>query len=107
MRIGFHCGPVVLDGDRIFGDTVHTAKSLVDKAKCDQILTSRDTLSAASGLDIPDSPFVDRIRIKGQREPLEFFELLLESSDLAQIAASLRSAAESYQVCLLSYGHEE
>ena len=33
MRIGLHFGPVVVDGERIFGDTIHTAKRLVDQAK--------------------------------------------------------------------------
>lgn len=107
MRIGFHQGPVVVDGDRVFGDTIHTAKRLVDLAKCDQILTSREALSAAPIPSATRSRFVDRIRIKGQRQPLEIFELLRETTDLTQIAAPLRSVGESYRACLLTYGHEE
>jgi class 3 adenylate cyclase len=107
MRIGFHYGPVVIDGDRIYGDTIHTAKRLVDLAKCDQILTSRDTLSAAPVVTLPTSRFVDRIRIKGQSNPVEIFELLRETSDLTQTAAPLHAVGESYKACLLTYRHEE
>ena len=107
MRIGFHYGHVVVAGERIFGDTIHTAKRLVDLAKCDQILTSQETLAAASGVRLPTSRFVDRVRIKGQSEPLEIFELLRETSDLTQVGAPLQSEGEHYRSCLLRYGHQE
>ena len=107
MRIGLHQGPVLVDGNRIFGDTVHTAKRLVDLAKCDQILTSRSTLSALEGHLQCQSRFVDRMRIKGQSEAVEIFELLGETSNLTYMTPARRPQTESYRSCLLQYERKE
>ena len=55
----------------------------------------------------PATRFVDRMRIKGQKKPLEILEILQESSDLTQIAAPLRSEGEHYKSCLFNYGTTE
>jgi class 3 adenylate cyclase len=46
FRVGFHFGPVILDGDNIFGETVYIAKRVSRLAKGGQILTTGETLDA-------------------------------------------------------------
>lgn len=103
LHMGMHFGPVLQDRQRIFGDTIHIAKRLVDLAKCDQILTSQETLSGAGPL-APQSRPVDRIRIKGQSEPLSIVELLRESTEMTQVASLVLTKAEVYSRCLLRAG---
>ena len=103
LRVGLHHGPVLSERNRIFGDTVHTAKRLVDLAKCNQVLTSGETLSAA-GSRSPNSRFVDRLRIKGQEQPIELFELVRRGEDMTQVAVSTELAGELYERCTLRMG---
>jgi len=107
MRIGMHYGPVIIEEGRIFGDTIHTAKRLVDLAKRDQILTSAQTLSAALNPSMVRSRLVDRVRIKGQEEPMEIIELLGENLDLTQAAQPLYGAGEFYRTCQITCGRQE
>ena len=42
IRIGFHHGPVVVEDDQLFGDTVHIAHRIASLAKAQQTLLSRE-----------------------------------------------------------------
>ena len=46
IRVGLHMGPVVIEGDDIYGDTVNVAAYLADAATADQILIAEQTLAA-------------------------------------------------------------
>ncbi len=46
MHIGLHAGPVIIDNDDVFGDTVNAAAFLTNAAMADQILLSEATEQA-------------------------------------------------------------
>jgi class 3 adenylate cyclase len=111
MRIGLHHGSVVQEGEQIFGDTIHTAKRMVDMAKADQILTTRDTLLAVGDLPGVQSRRVDELRIKGHVKPLSIQEILPEGSNMTVLAGGVAtprtSTGEHYVRCTLRYGGNE
>ncbi len=106
MHIGLHRGPVVLDDGQIFGDTIHTAKRMVDLAKPDQILTTRDTLETAGSIPGVQWRRVDRIRIKGYEKPVAIFEVIRQDSNATILAprAAAPCTGEYYLGCTLRYG---
>ncbi len=75
LRIGFHHGPVVLDGARVFGDTVYLAKRVASMAKAQQVLTTEETLAEFADGDIM-ARFVDSTLLKGRDRPTRVFELI-------------------------------
>lgn len=111
MRIGLHHGPVVQEGEHIFGDTIHTAKRMVDMAKADQILTTLDTLSAVGALPGTQYRPVDELRIKGHVMPLSIQEIMPEGSSVTILAGGVStprtSTGEHYARCTLRCGGNE
>jgi hypothetical protein len=80
VRVGFHHGPVLVDGDRIFGETIHVAKRVESLAKPQQTLTtlqSRDLIPSEAKLV---TRFVDRTHLKGLPESFELFEIVWDVS---------------------------
>lgn len=70
IRIGGHCGRVMLDGDDVFGDTVNTAARVVHAASGDEVLISRalfEQLPADSGYQTASR---GEVPLKGKSEPL-------------------------------------
>lgn len=106
MHIGLHQGPVVVDRDQIFGDTIHVAKRLVDLAKADQILTTQATLDAASAIPSTQFRLVDRVRIKGYDEAVAIHELMRLDPEMTMVFRTLSTTqtAEHYLRCRLAQG---
>lgn len=77
MRIGFAAGPVVCDGPRVFGETVHLARRVASQAKPYQVLTTASTLVDVQGRW--NTRLVDRVRLKGQPGVHELREILWSS----------------------------
>jgi adenylate cyclase len=105
MHIGMQIGPVIVEGQDLFGDTIHTARRMVDLAKADQILTTRDLVLAAEPMADVRFRLVDEMRIKGHTRPVAIFELMRR--DVGETVVSMRlpqaSAGELYQRCRLRY----
>ena len=76
IRIGFHLGPLLIDGDQLFGDTVHIARRVASLAKAQQTLTTRQTTELIPAAEHLVTRFVDRTYLKGKTEPFELFEIL-------------------------------
>lgn len=108
MHIGLHHGPLLVQGDQLFGDTIHIAKRMVDLAKTDQILTTQETLSAAGAMPGVGFRVADQIRIKGYDAPVEIYEVLRQDPSVTQVGQSAlaMTAGEYYSRCSLSYGDQ-
>jgi len=48
IRIGCHCGPVVVENRDVFGSTVHTANRMTSQAKAGQIITTEAMVAQLS-----------------------------------------------------------
>ncbi len=109
VRVGFHFGPVLCDGPRIFGDTVYVARRMASLAKTQQILTSAQTVRIAIGVG-QTVRFVDRTRIKGREEPFKVYEILWdpEIATVTGTQASLMTTTGAEPPRLIvSYNDEE
>lgn len=75
VRVGFHFGPVILDGDSIFGDTVYTAKRVSSLAKGRQIMTTGETLGQLEGSWELMARFAELTTLKGRKESVEIHRI--------------------------------
>jgi adenylate cyclase len=70
MRIGFHFGPAVLEGDDFFGDSVNVAARVVGLAKAGQILTTGEVLDLLEAPDAAHLTEFGRIDVRGRAGPV-------------------------------------
>ncbi len=75
VRIGVHFGPVLRQGDDVFGEAVNDAAFLVKIAQAGQIISSSDTV-----LELPDhlrarAHRFDRVQLKGASESTLIYRL--------------------------------
>lgn len=86
VRIGFHHGPVILDSDDVFGDTVNIASRLVGQAKGGQILISAGTHDLLSGDTRKNIRKVESVAVKGKGDAFQAFEVLWQNAnDVTQL----------------------
>jgi adenylate cyclase len=81
IRTGFHAGPVIQEGNDIFGDTVNVAARITSLAKPRQIITTKQTTDLLTGLIRDKASFFDRTSIKGKGGEFDLFEIVWEEGD--------------------------
>jgi adenylate cyclase len=98
IRIGFHTGPVLLDGDDIFGDTVNVAARMASLAKPRQVLTTKLTVDGLPDFLKEKSGFFDRTTIKGKGGEFEIYEIIWEESNRTLIMKAEHSEPEHEKI---------
>ena len=76
IRVGFHYGVVGFDGGRVFGDTVHTAKRMVEMAKPQQVVTTAATMRVLAESHSFITRWLAETRLKGHTEVVEVVEVV-------------------------------
>jgi len=104
FRIGFVHGPVELRGPEVFGDSVYLAKRVVNYAKADQVLTSRETVTTLTHGRTDNFLFVERVRLKGRIEEVELVEAVWSIENTAPINAADVPRSVPDRELQLSYG---
>ena len=89
LRVGFEHGAVVISNAAIFGNTVHTAKRMVDLAKADQVLTTAATLTFCREETGLSARFVERTRLKGYIRVVEIYELVQDQPEVTRVSCGL------------------
>jgi class 3 adenylate cyclase len=80
IRIGFHLGPVIQDGEDVFGDSVNVAARMAGVALAGQAITTSDTVAALSPQMRESMRRLDALPVKGKTEEIVVHELLWQSS---------------------------
>ena len=75
VRIGFHFGAVLVEGDELFGDTIYTANRVCALAKGNQILTTGDTVTRLAAELRVNTRFIERRTLKGKRQVHDVFQM--------------------------------
>jgi len=82
IRVGFHYGPVIQDGEEVFGDGVTMAGRMAGVALSGQAVTDSDTVAALSAPLRETMRRLDALAVKGEAQGVEVHELMwLEGSD--------------------------
>jgi adenylate cyclase len=98
IRIGFHTGQVILDGNDIFGDTVNVAARMASLAKPRQIVTTKLTVDGLPEYLKEKCEFFDRTTIKGKGGEFDIYEIVWEESNRTLIMKAEHSEPEHEKV---------
>lgn len=105
IRAGFHFGPVLLENDDVFGDTVNTAARMAGLAKAGQIITTADTVAALPPLLRDACREIDALAVKGKTENVRVCEVIWqEGAELTMMATRLAPAAPMEIRLVLRHG---
>ena len=80
IRVGFHYGPVIQDGDDVFGDSVNVAARMAGLALSGQAITDSDTVGALSSSLRDTMRQINALPVKGKTEEIEVYELMWQAS---------------------------
>jgi adenylate cyclase len=80
IRVGFHVGPVIQDGDDVFGDCVNVAARMAALALAGQAITTAGTVAALSAHLREATRPIDALPVKGKSEGVEVHELMWQST---------------------------
>jgi adenylate cyclase len=96
IRVGFHYGPAIRDGDEVFGDGVHMASRMAGLALSGQAVTDSETVAALSSSLRDTMRRLDALAVKGETEGIEVHELMWQaSSDRTVIPDRIQRSAAS------------
>ena len=90
IRIGMHYGPVIMEENDIFGDTVNVAARVVAMTKARQILCSGIMADRINSADLSyKTRQYDRIKVKGKDNSLDVYMFVWEEeSDITNMATA-------------------
>jgi adenylate cyclase len=99
IRIGFHFGPVIEDGEDVFGDSVNLSARMCGLALPSQVVTTGDTVGALSPHLKETTRRLTAMPVKGKVEEVDVHEFMWQASSertvipgRPQVAAARRSA---------------
>lgn len=104
VRVGLHTGRVIVDGDRLFGDTINVAARVTAIAQGGQIIT---TQAVVEQLPLPLRSRVRRFDVaplKGKRAPLLVYDLPWQQRDLTAIGPLTTGGAAAQRLTLVHAG---
>lgn len=81
IRVGFHFGPVMIEGDDIFGGAVHIANRMSSQAKAAQIVTSGSTVDLLSSEWQASTRQIDVTPLKGTTDEIPLYEVLWQHGE--------------------------
>ena len=101
LHIGIHSGPVQMDGNRIFGDTVNVVTQLTQMAKPREILISAAVFNALDESLKLSAQQTTAKSVKGIATPLKLYEVVWEDFDTTLAIdrdklSQLRQAADTF-----------
>jgi len=80
IRVGFHYGPVIHDGEDVFGDSVNIAARMAGLALSGQALTDSGTMTVLSAALRDSLRQINALPVKGKTEEVEVYELMWQAS---------------------------
>ena len=110
VRIGAHHGPVIEEGEDIFGDAVNVAARMAGIARGGQIIVTGEVVAGLSSAQRSQARLVDQAPVKGKAAPVDVFEVVWEDEGVTHImpAIDLDEVAPAGQGSItLRHGAEE
>jgi len=81
IRIGFHCGPVLVEESDVYGNTVNIAARIANQAKPGQIITTGATVAMMSDSWRTSSHRLEVQDVRGRGELVDSYEVAWNGND--------------------------
>ncbi len=81
IHVGCHYGPTLESGGDFYGDAVNVAARVAGVAKVGQIVATQDVVVRLDRALLDKTRMLDRVAVKGKREPVEIHELVWQDSE--------------------------
>ncbi len=109
IKIGWHFGNVAWRGEELVGEAPVTAQQIINLAKADEILTSRQAIDTLPGALFPDVHPIDRVQAEAYDGELEIYKMPWEQTgEETQISSRPHLQAVDAEVALdLVYAGEK
>ena len=76
LKVGIHFGDVLHEKNDVYGDAVNVAARMVQLARPDQIMTTRETVDLLPTYQHSNVRSHGNVQVRGKQEDIEIFELL-------------------------------
>ncbi len=106
IRVGFHFGSVIQEGDDVFGDTVNVAARMTGLARAGQIITTQATVSKLPPASRAITRLLDYTPVKGKKEEISIFEVMWEREEATRLATSVLATPAAAQLRLRYHDRE-
>jgi adenylate cyclase len=113
IRVGFHYGPVIQEGEDVFGDSVNVAARVAGLALPGQAVTTSETVAALSSSLRDAVRPINALPVKGKSEEIEVHELMWQAAadrtlipGRAPDSAMLKTAQSGPRIKLTYRGRE-
>jgi class 3 adenylate cyclase len=106
IHIGCHYGAVIEDAGDLYGDCVNAAARVAGLAKVGQIIATQEVVARLAGPARDKVRMLDRVTVKGKREPLEIYEFVWQDSEEITTLGT-RFREERVPRLRLAYGDRE
>jgi len=81
IKVGMDYGPVIVDANDVFGNTVNVAARMASIATTGQIIITQNMQNHLSPLNQEKGQIIDRIPVHGKAEPIDLISVVWESRD--------------------------
>jgi len=81
IKVGMDYGPVIVDANDVFGDTVNVAARMASIATTGQIIITQNMQNHLSPLNQEKGQIIDRIPVHGKAKPIDLISVVWESKD--------------------------
>jgi adenylate cyclase len=81
IHVGCHYGSTIESGGDFYGDAVNVAARVAGVAKVGQIIATQDVIARLEAALQEKTRMLDRVAVKGKREPVEIHELVWQDSE--------------------------
>jgi class 3 adenylate cyclase len=104
-RIGIHFGPAIVEGGRMYGDSVNVAARMAAIAQSQQIITTEQVVQNLSDAQKKIARQFDKVKVKGKQEKMVIFDLLWRKDDVTFMHTSPLTQSTLTRVLTLEYGN--
>ncbi len=104
IHVGCHYGPVIEDGGDLYGDCVNAAARVAGLARVGQIIATQEVVAQLAGPARDTVRMLDRVTVKGKREPLQIYEFMWQEDAEEQTTLGTRFGEDRVPRLRLAYG---
>jgi class 3 adenylate cyclase len=105
-RIGLHYGSAIVEGGRMYGDSVNVAARMAAIAQSQQIITTEQVVQNLSAEQKQIARQFDKVRVKGKQERMVIYDLLWRVEDVTFMQTSPLNQSTANRILTLEYGDQ-